>query len=65
MIGWLLFPNLSYYCYRGFIGRILLFRQLQKLSKKVFAIGSNLGHSNTNFGNILNKNTLKYVNYIL
>jgi len=64
MIGGSLFQDLSYSFYRGFIGRILFFRQLQKLGKKVYVMGSNLGPFKTMFGKILLKNTLKYVNYI-
>lgn len=64
MIGGSLFQDLSYSFYRGFVSRILFFRQLQQLGKKVYVIGSNLGPFNTLLGRFLFKNTLKYVNYI-
>jgi colanic acid/amylovoran biosynthesis protein len=64
LIGGSVFQDISYKLYRGYLGRYLTFLNLNKLGKKVYVMGANLGPFNTLFGKYLIKQTLRYVNYI-
>lgn len=64
LIGGSIFQDISYTLYRGYLGQFLTFRNLTKLGKKVYVMGSNLGPFNTLFGKVIFKKILKYVNYI-
>jgi len=64
LIGGSVFQDISYKLYRGYFGQYLTFKNLNKLGKKNYVMGSNLGPFKTMFGKFLFKNTLKYVNYI-